>query len=257
MDKNASVISSIERALDIILLLYREKREMGIGEISRALGIYKSTVHRTLSTLEQKGFVTQLEENGKYWLGMRLYSIGMVSFENNKLNKIVQPYAKELLGKYNETITVSVLNSKPDIPHTTVILKEEAVANNLRTSHEVGGAYPVHITAVGKAILAYSAPEVFEKLIKTRLEKSTEYSIVTPGELQQELELIRERGYALDNEEAEIGLKCIAVPIFDGYNKILAAMSISGPAARINLLDEESVAAALMEAAAKISERFK
>lgn len=256
MEKNTEVIASIDRALDIILLFYKEKRELGIGEISRALGVYKSTVHRTLGTLEQKGFVTQIEESGKYWLGMKLYSIGMVTWENNKLNKIVQPFARELSMKYSETVTVSILESKPAIPYTTVIYKEEAVSNRLRTSHEVGGTYPIHTTAVGKAILAFSENDVLEKLKHLKLSKNTEHSIGTQEELLEELSKIRKAGYSLDNEEEEIGLKCIAAPIFDGSKKVVAAISVSGPASRIDLFEKESVAKDVVETAKKISEKL-
>jgi len=257
MDKNTEVISSIDRALDIILLFYKEKRELGIGEISRALGVYKSTVHRTLSTLENKGFVTQIEENGKYWLGMKLYSIGMVTWENNKLNKIVAPYAKELSSKFSETVTVSILEGAVGLPHTTVIYKEEVLTNRLRTSHEVGGTYPINTTAVGKAILAYSEVELLNRLKEVNLTKNTENSISTFSELMEELEHIRKIGYSVDDEEEEVGLKCVAAPIFDGANKVVASISVSGPSGRMDLLEIESIGKLVVDTAKMISNKLK
>ncbi|MBV7274350.1 IclR family transcriptional regulator [Clostridium sp. PL3] len=257
MDKKIESISSIDKALDILLLFYKEKRELGISEISRLLSMPKSTVHRTILTLEQKGFVFQIQEGGKYWLGMKLYSIGMATWENNKLNKIVQPYARDLSAKFSETVSVSILDDKTEIPHTTVIYKEEAMSNRLRTSHEVGENYAVHTTAVGKAILAFSSQEVIDKLKNSKLEKNTENTITTIDQLEHELAVIRSRGYAIDNEEEEIGLKCIAAPIFDSSNKVIAAISVSGPVKRIDLFDKENVAKTIIETAAKISEHFK
>lgn len=257
MEKNNEIISSIDRALDIILLFYTQKKELGIGEISRLLNMPKSTVHRVLATMERKGFVSQLEENGKYWLGVRLYSIGMVTWEHNKLNQIVQPYAIELSARFGETVSVSILDNRSHIPSTMVVFKEESATNRLRTSHEIGGSYPIHTTAVGKAILAFSEAGVIERIKQVELVKNTEHTIGSIGQLLSELEQIRARGYSLDNEEEEVGLKCIAAPVFDSYGKVVAAISLSGPAGRMDLLDQESTAKDIIQTAAKITQRLK
>ena len=125
------LINSIDRALDILLLLQQEEREMGVTQISAALGIYKSTVHRTLATLEGKGFVQQNPDNGKYWLGIRLYSLGMLIRERLPLKNIAYPYAKELSEKFDEVVHLSILDkSALTYPKHILIGKSHTTINN-------------------------------------------------------------------------------------------------------------------------------
>jgi len=157
MKQSTDIINSIDRALDILLLLYKEQKEMGISDISRSLDVYKSTVHRTLMTLENKGFVKQNEENGKYWLGIRLYALGMIVGEKIQLKQIVAPYAKELSEKFSEAVNVSVIDpNHAGVPTTLLIHKSEVTSLRLRISPALGSSYPCYSSAVGKCLLAYS-----------------------------------------------------------------------------------------------------
>jgi len=121
------LINSVDRALDILLLLQDKGKEMGITEISNALGVYKSTIYRTLVTLENKGFVQQNSENGKYWLGLRLYSLGMLIKDKLTIKNLVYPYAKALAEKFKEVVHISILDQNAqDYPKHIIIEKCES-----------------------------------------------------------------------------------------------------------------------------------
>lgn len=231
----SDTINSIDRALDMLMLLYYEEKELGVTEIASHMGLYKSTVHRTLCTLENKGFVKQNEENGRYWLGMELYALGMIVGETMSIREIVKPYAKGLSDKFNEVVNVSVLDMNyGKYPRTILIYKEEKKNQRLKVSQKLGSSSEIHYSAVGKSILAFSEPEIYERLKGIEFHTYTKNTIKNWDDLCKELDKVRELGYSVDNEEFEVGLKCVAAPIFGKNNKPIAAISISGPISRIN-----------------------
>jgi len=253
METGSEKIGSIDRALDILILLYNENRELGVTEIGSSLGLYKSTVYRTLATLEKRGFVHQNPENGKYWLGMKIYSIGMAVGEKMPLKQLVQPFAKRLSQKFNEVVNVSVLDTTSGkYPRSVLIHKEESTNQVLRINPGVGSTSACYCSAVGKSLLAYSSKEVLDKA------KEEEFSVYTPNtvknweELMRELEDIRTKGYSID-----IGLTCIAAPILDRNNKAVAALSVSGPTVRMKSLDSEEIIREVKKTVQEISSLLK
>ncbi|MHC1719133.1 MAG: IclR family transcriptional regulator [Clostridiaceae bacterium] len=242
MEAGSEKIGSIDRALDILILLYDEQRELGVTEIGASLGLYKSTVYRTLATLEKRGFVHQNPENGKYWLGMKLYSIGMAVGEKMPLKQLVQPFAKKLSQKFNEVVNVSVLDTTSGkYPRSVLIHKEESTNQVLKINPGVGSTSACYCSAVGKSLLAFSPKEVLDKAKEEEFSLYTSNTIKNWQELLYELEDIRIKGYAIDNEEQEIGLTCIAAPILNRKNMAVAAISLSGPTVRMKSLDSEEI----------------
>ncbi len=257
MAKDKETINSIDRALNILLLLYDEQKELGITEIGRRLELYKSTVHRTLTALENKGFIQQNPENGKYWLGMKIYALGMVVGEKMSLKNLLKPYATELSQKFNEAVNVSILDKNSnDYPKTILILKEEG-STRLQVSPSIGSSSESHCSAVGKCLLAFSPKEVLQNLEDKEFPIYTKNTLGNWESLSQQLEDIRINGYAIDNEELEIGLTCIAAPIFDQDNKAIAAISLSGPTSRINSKDINTIIKEVKMTAYKISSLMK
>ncbi len=255
--KDKETINSIDRALNILLLLYDEQKELGITEIGRRLELYKSTVHRTLTALENKGFIQQNPENGKYWLGMKIYALGMVVGEKMSLKNLLKPYATELSQKFNEAVNVSILDKNSnDYPKTILILKEEG-STRLQVSPSIGSSSESHCSAVGKCLLAFSPKEVLQNLEDKEFPIYTKNTLGNWESLSQQLEDIRINGYAIDNEELEIGLTCIAAPIFDQDNKAIAAISLSGPTSRINSKDINTIIKEVKMTAYKISSLMK
>ncbi len=252
------VINSIDRALDIIIYLYHEGKEKGISEISRDLGIYKSTIHRTLTTLEEKGFIYQNIDNGKYWLGMKLYAIGMVVGDNLSLTEIIKPYTRELYDEFKEVINVSILElNSPDYLRSIIIHKEDDIRQVLTVNPPIGSSSECHCSAVGKCLLAYGKDVPFEKYTNKTLTKFTDNTIDNWDDFFISLKEVKIQGYALDDEELEIGLTCIGAPILDKNGDAIAAISLSGPTQRMREGDFEYKISRVMETANKISNQIK
>lgn len=249
------IINSIDRALDIIDYMYFNEGEVSVTQISKDLNIYKSTVHRTLATLEAKNYVTQNTETGKYTLGMRLYLIGAKVEESSILKKFIAPYAKLLYEEFNEAVNVSILEQVyNELPYTTIIYKEES-DKLLSFTPPLGARNEIYTSASGKCIIAFSKTFDFSIFEKFPMQKYTEKSITTVADLKQELAKVQRQGYAIDDEEREPGMTCVAAPIFRG-DKIMAAISVSGPVIRMKD-DFDLKIKRVVEIANKISEELK
>jgi len=224
------IIQSIDRALQIFELFNLEKPELGVTEISKALNIYKSNVHNILSTLAEKSFVEKNPKTDKYKLGIKFFELGSVVIKNMDLRRIAYPYIEKLSKEFNETVHLGILDKG-----RVVSVEREESDKSLCSHIEIGKRTPLHCTAVGKAIMAYLSEGEVSLIVKEKgLEKFTENTITTKEELEKELKKIREQGYTVDNMEHEEGVRCVAGPIRDYTGKVIASMSISGPAFRIN-----------------------
>lgn len=247
-------IVAVERALDLLLLLYNNKQGMGVSEISRGLDLHKSTVHRTLVTLEEKGFVYKDKESEKYWLGLKVYAMGLLVGEKFSLSDIIKPYAKELFDEFHEVINVSILDKNVEGDYKSIVILKESENNKvLSVNPNVGSSSDAHSSSVGKCLLAFSEDIDIQKYSNINMKKHTKNTIDNLDDLVVELNNIREQGYAIDNEEQEIGLFCIGAPILDKSNNAVAAISISGPTARMKNDDIDKKIAKLLEVANKIS----
>jgi len=224
------IIQSIDRALQILELFSLEKPEWGVTEISKALNIYKSNVHNVLTTLAEKGFIIKDSKTDKYKLGIKFFELGSIVIKNMDLRKIAHPYIEELSKEFNETVHLGILDKG-----RVISIEGEESAKGLSSHIEIGRRAPLHCTAVGKAIMAYLSEEEINLIIKEKgLKRFTENTITTKKDLRNEFKKIREQGYAVDNIEHEEGVRCVAGPIRDYTGKVIASMSISGPAFRIN-----------------------
>lgn len=227
------IINSVDRALDILIYLYNEGRETSITKMSEDLKIYKSTVYRTLATLEAKNFVAKNPETEKYSLGTKLFIIGTSIGERMGIQKIIKPFAKQLHEEFNETVNISILERNDmDIYRSVIIHKEE---NNqiLRFNSEVGSRNDCHCAAVGKCLLEFSDHIDLSIYEDHPMIRYTERTITTLDGLKAELEMVRQNGYALDDEERELGLTCLGAPIIKNKKYAVAAISLSGPTFRI------------------------
>ncbi len=249
----SEIINSLDRALDILILLYHKKREMGVTEISKELGVYKSTIHRTLYTLENKGFVNQNLDNGKYWLGVKLYAIGMVVGEKLSIKELVKPYVKELNMEFNEVVNVSILEENSDDCPRSIVIHKEYGSNQLQSVNPtVGSSCECYCSSVGKCLMAFNDIN-YKSFNDLQIKKYTETTIENWDEMLTVLEKIRKDGYAIDNEELEHGLTCIGAPILDKDNKAIAAISLSGPTIRMKSGDFNYKIKRVIETAKKIS----
>jgi len=243
---------SIERALQILELFNLEKPEWGVTEISKALNIYKSNVHNVLTTLAERGFVKKDPKTDKYKLGIKFFELGSVVIKNMDLRKIAHPYIEKLSKEFNETVHLGVLDKG-----RVVSIEGEESDKGLCSHIEIGRGTPLHCTAVGKAIMAYLSEDEVSLIVKEKgLEKFTENTITTKKDLENEFKKVREQGYAVDNMEHEEGVRCVAGPIRDYTGKVIASMSISGPAFRMNESNIREIAKKVKKYCDSISEEM-
>lgn len=249
-DKDAgNLISSVERALDVMLYINSQNDPVGISEISKALGVYKSTVFRTLITLQSKNFVRQDEVTGKYSLGISLLSMA----QRITVYDVFKPFADSLCKEFKEAINVSVLESQHHEPYRTIlVVKSESNNNVLSVNPQIGSSSPCYCSSVGKCLLAFHPHINDEALKKYSYIKYTENTIDSYEKLISEIEKVRKAGYAMDDEEQEMGLTCIGVPLFDREGKAIASLSLSGPTTRVHALSVEHIVNRLKSVASEI-----
>lgn len=228
------IINSVDRALDVILYMYKKGREVSVTEISNDLGVYKSTIFRTLATLQNKRFVMQDQNTGKYSLGVEFYIIGASLNNQSGLIHLVKPYAQKLNQEFNEAVNVSVLEKIPGGSYQSVIVYKEASYHGLNANTEVGSDNDCYCAAIGKCLLAFTPDIDFSVYKEHKMQKFTDKTITTISGLKKELAKVRENGYAMDDEEREKGLLCIGAPILMN-GEALAAISISGPESRMRI----------------------
>lgn len=248
-----NLIASVDRALEILILLHENECEMGISEIARELNLYKSTVSRTLSTLEYKGFVKKNPENSKYWLGIKLYAMGMMVKEKSVYFDEFVLAANKLFNEFNEVVNISVLDKMEDGTFKSVIVYKKSDPQKVLSANPTLGSYTdPSASSVGKCLLAFNKNITEDYLRKLKLKKFTDNSIVDNELLILELKKIKEQGYSIDDEEREIGLYCIGVPIFDLKGNLVAAISISGPTSRMKAISRSKILSKLKEVSSEI-----
>ncbi|MDR0656788.1 MAG: IclR family transcriptional regulator [Treponema sp.] len=222
-------IQALDKALDIIEFLYHYGKEASIGNISEGTGLCGSTVFRQLSTLKARGYIYQNTENSKYSLGLRFYALGSYVREHLPLINIIAPKAEKIAEKYGQTIYVTIPSFDSSMCAQQMIVYRKSfglfIARNAAT---VGMITPSHAAATGKCMMAHYPDEIIRQYEQFPLLRLTEKTITDWTMLKAELKSIKEKGYALDSEEEEEGQTCIAVPVIDSQQKIMASISLSG-----------------------------
>ena len=242
-------VQVLDRALGILDLLADENPELGPSEVSERTGLHKSTVHRLLQVLERHRLIEKQAQNGKYRLGLKLFELGSKAVTQLDLRECARPYLDRLVLEIGETAHICVLDGDRMLSIANV-----ESPRTLRTPSTVGRRTPLHCTSVGKALLAFLPGAEQDELIKKlELTTYTRHTLTKPARLKAELKLIHQRGYAMDDEEIEEGLRCIGAPVMDYSGRVVAAMSIAGPAFR--LIEERipAVARSVVKAANELS----
>lgn len=221
-------VQSLERALDILELLSRSEGELGVTEVGPAVGLANGTAHRLLATLTSRGYARQNPQTRKYTLGIKASTLAAAARE--RLGPMARPFLTELMEVSKETSNVASLDK-----NSVVYIDQVPAPRMVRMFTEPGNRVPTHSAATGKVLLAYQPEEVVDSIIRQNgLPRFTPYTITDAKELKNELGRIREQGYAMDSEEMEEGVRCLAAPVFDPDGNVLAAMSISGPVGRLS-----------------------
>lgn len=242
-------VQVLDRALDILEVLCAHNRPVTLAELSKLLGVHKSTVHRLLTVLEDRRFVEKSLENGKYHLGLKLFELGNRAVAQLDLRERARPHLERLVFVTGETAHLCILDRGE-----VLYLEKVESSRTMRVPSIVGQRYPAHCGAAGKTLLAYLSQNQLDDLVKKRgLQPYTPKTITTVAQLSDELERIRDRGFAVDDEEYEEGLRCIGAPVKDYSGKVIASISIAGPAFRIAHERVPVLARSVIEAADQLS----
>jgi DNA-binding IclR family transcriptional regulator len=202
--------------------------------------------------LAERGYFKKDSKTDKYKLGIKFFELGSVVIKNMDLRKIAHPYIEKLSKEFNETVHLGILDKG-----RVVSIEREESDKSLCSHIEIGRRAPLHCTAVGKAIMSYLSENEINLIIKEKgLEKYTENTITNKEKLEEEFKKIRKQGYAVDNIEHEEGVRCVAGPIRDYNGKVIASMSISGPAFRIDESNIPNIAKKVKEYCDCISEEM-
>ena len=234
--KNTSLI----RALTLLERLAEAPSGMSLTDLSQQLGIPPATAHRLLSTFEESNFVEQDAGAGLWFVGLKAFTVGQAFLTRRNYVARARPFMKALVEQCGETVNLGVIDDGE-----VVFISQVESQEMMRMIVNLGSRSPIHASGVGKAILSsMGEQEVAELLQRRGLRRFTDHTIDNPADLRDALEVIRHQGYALDDEEHAIGLRCVAANIYDENGHALAAISLSGPKARItdNRLPELGVA---------------
>lgn len=224
-ERAAGGVQSVERVFDILDLMADAGGSLTLSELAAQTELPPPTIHRLLRTLLGKGYVRQLA-NRRYSLGPRLIRLG--DGANKQLGAIAAPYLAELVAQLEESANMAVLEGD-----MVLYVAQVPSRHSMRMFTEIGRRAHTHDTGVGKAMLAQLEDDVVRGIVgRTGMPQPTEQSIGTPDELVAHLGLIRERGYSIDDNEQEVGVRCFAVAVPNAPTP--TAVSVSGPVTRVD-----------------------
>lgn len=242
-------VPSVERALTVLELLTQSRKGFSISEVSRRLSLPKSSVHLILTTLERRGYLQKNSHTGKYHFGLKLVSLSRTAIESLELREEAKPFLDMLMRKTRLTVHMAVLER-----NEAVIIEKIQPLGLIQLATWIGRRMDVNCTGAGKALIAFVPPDEFDREIKSKgLAKHNHKTIVSLNKLRLELSRIRELGYAFDDEEDEIGLRCIGAPVFDNTERVVAAISVSGTTVQITMERVPALARTVTKTAAAIS----
>lgn len=244
-------VQSVDRAITVLEILAREG-SVGVSEVAAEVGVHKSTAFRLLAALEDRDLVEQNHERGKYQLGFGVLRLAGAIPTRLDVVRQAQSVVDDLAARLDETINVAVLRKHYAV-HVQQALGSAAVASQ----NWVGQLTPLHATSSGKVLLAFMSEEQCNAVLdEAGLQAFTEHTITSRKALMEHLHQVREEGFATAHEELEIGLNAAAVPVRDHTGAVVAALSASGPAYRMDKASIEAQIEDLEAAGAQISRRM-
>ncbi len=248
--KPAYKVQVLDRAINILEYIARQNGgEAGLPELAAAMKLHKTTTHRIAHVLEGRGLLRRGPDSTGYRLGLHLYDLGCQALDNVNIRDEARPIMTRVAFEVGETVHLAVL----DRAEVLYIERVEA-QRSLTMGSKLGARNPIYCTALGKAILAYSPEaEVDQALAGCRMQARTKNTITSVLSLKRELERIHDRGYAIDDEEIEKGIRCISAPVLNPADRAVAAISISGPSSRVTPDRFQIIGKAVMKAADELS----
>ena len=246
--RNSSYLKVVAKTFRVVELMRQGNSSARLSDLSRTLKQPKATVFRILYTLSQLGYVCQDPATDAYILTDRFSRFTWNEAEAT-LKSAARPFMERLLNRYEQTVNLVVFD------HDRVVYSEILEGlRAIRMTGTVNTCAPLHSTALGKSILAFLEPNEAEKLLRrTALTKFTEMTIVSMPRLMSHLKVVRERGFAVDNEEMDRGARCVAAPILNHEQRPVAAISVSGPVTHIERKEVKEIGETIIACCTRIS----
>ena len=221
-DPNRDVSGGLDRAAAILNAFDPMHRELTLSELVRRSGLPRSTTHRTASTMIRLGWLDK--PDARYRVGNKLFEVSGLAPVRHELREAVLPFLQDLYAATRTTVQLGVLDG------LNVLVVDKITGHRpMPMLSQVGGRVPTYCSAMGRAILAYSDAETVDTVLAAGLEPRTPRTITDPNTLRRELASIPDRGWATEREEGNIGVACVAAPIFGPLNQVTAALSVTGP----------------------------
>jgi IclR family transcriptional regulator, KDG regulon repressor len=245
-------ISIVAKALTVLESLREADHGLSLKEIAVASGLPKTTTYRILFTLEEQGYVEKLAGDGMYRLTTRLMNFNAGKADHQRLKAIAHPVMERLLAEFQETVNLGVIEQ-----NQVLYLEVLESTHTFRLAAKVGQRGSIHATALGKAIVSYQEGDRPLSAVRSAgLTKFTDHTISSLSELQKEFRRVRQRGYAIDEQESMEGVRCVAAPVFDSSGQTVAGISVSGPGVRMTQEAVHNIAEMLIDGCAEISARL-
>src|ERR1700726_3925130 len=241
-------LHSLDRAVAVLEMLGESDTALSLAEVCHKLNLHKSTAHRSLMVLERSALIERTPEN-RYRLGLKLYELGNRAVEQVDLRTRVHPYFRRLAAHVGETVHLSVLQK------TSIVYLDKVEPNRrVCVSSKTGTSNPVYCTSMGKAMLAFQPEEMIEEIVaKIRFTPYTPKTLCSREKLLEYLKIVRRRGYAIDDQEIELGVRCVGAPVLNEDHWAIAAVSVSGPSSRITAQRVPAIAERLLICCREIS----
>lgn len=244
-------LSSVTSALLVLKVFSEDEAEIGISSLAKRLGLAKSTVHRLAVTLAAEGFLEQNPENGRYRLGLALFGLGALVRRRMDVSNQARPLLGVLRDKTQEGVHLAIL---ADTSIMYLYNLETSQAIGIRSY--IGTRKPAFCTCEGRVLLAFGPPEVVTSVIEEGLVARTPKTNTDPVALRKTLDEVRQSGYAIDDEESEVGMRGVAAPVRDISGKVVAAVGLAGPIQRLTKKDLRALAPQVIATADAISTRL-
>lgn len=252
-EKSEYIIQAVSHALDLLEQFHDDVDELGVTELSKRLKLHKNNVFRLLATLESRGYIEQNRATENYRLGLKALELGQTFIKQMGLLRQAKPILEKIVEQCNETAYVAIFKEG-------FIVYLDVVETNLtvRVVSRVGSRMPAYCTAAGKVHLAFMSDEEIDGILPGReFKKYTDHTIPDKETLLKELREVEEKGYAIDDEELDLGVRCVAAPIRDYTRRIVGAISVSGPSMRIeDERIEKEIVPLVLESAEELSTRL-
>lgn len=244
-------VQVIDRTFDIIELLALESQGLGVSDVARKLSLNKSTAYRILNAITERGYLEKTGE-GIYRLGMQFVELASTKLSSIELTTEAKPFLNDLTNRLGQSSHIAILDGSD-----AVYIDKVEVAKNLRLYSQIGKRIPVYCSGLGKSLLLDAEDKTILSLLsQCQMTKLTETTLLTAEDVLMEIREARKRGYTVDNEEHDIGIRCIAAPIYDYRRKIIAAVSLAGPSAFFLPEREDELSKEVLYAAEQISARM-